>query len=180
MSSASVIFYLLCLLIGSTAFLAVTSTKIFRAAIYLLFSLIGVAGLYFYMDQEFIAAVQIIVYVGGIIVLIIFSIFLTQDSGSDMQKPQLWRSIASGAAVVFGFLFTWLCINEFNLKSTAENNPLLGTTKELGQKLLSTEAGGYILPFEMVGLLLLAAMIGCIVIAVKIKNDSQEKGEITL
>lgn len=179
MSSSSIVFYILCLMIGSSAFLAVTSTKIFRAAIYLLFSLIGIAGLYFYMDQEFIAAVQIIVYVGGIIVLLIFSIFLTQDSGSDMQKPQLWRSIASGGAVIFGFLFTWLCINEFALDSTKPAGNL-GSTRELGQKLLSTEAGGYILPFEMIGLLLLAAMIGCIVIAVKIKNDSQLNKEATL
>jgi NADH-quinone oxidoreductase subunit J len=166
-------------MIGSTAFLAVTSTKIFRAAIYLLFSLIGIAGLYFYMDQEFIAAVQIIVYVGGIIVLLIFSIFLTQDSGSNMLKPQLWRSILSGAVVLFGFLFTWLCINEFALVGTKSAGNL-GTTSELGHQLLSTEAGGYILPFEMVGLLLLAAMIGCIVIAVKIKNDSQLNKEATL
>lgn len=179
MSSSGVIFYLLCLLIGSTAILAVTSTKIFRAAIYLLFSLIGIAGLYFYMNQEFIAAVQIIVYVGGIIVLIIFSIFLTQNSGTNMEKPQLWRSIASGAAVLFGFLFSLLCIHGF---ANTENLPLsdLGTTKALGRQLLSTEAGGYILPFEMVGLLLLAAMIGCIVIAVKIKNDSQLNKEATL
>ena len=52
-----------------------TTTKIFRAAIFLLFSLMGVAGLYFWMHVEFVAAVQIIVYVGGIVVLIIFSIF---------------------------------------------------------------------------------------------------------
>ena len=58
-----------------------TTTKIFRAAIFLLFTLIGVAGLYFWMQIEFVAAVQIIVYVGGIVVLIIFSIFLTQQSG---------------------------------------------------------------------------------------------------
>ena len=68
--------------------LAVTSRKIFRSAIWLLFSLIGIAGLYFWFQVDFIAAVQIIVYVGGIVVLIIFSIFLTQQSGKEMPNPQ--------------------------------------------------------------------------------------------
>ena len=76
MNGAQIIFYLISAFVLGTAVLAVTSTKIFRSAIWLLFSLIGVAALYFWMQVEFIAAVQIIVYVGGIVVLIIFSIFL--------------------------------------------------------------------------------------------------------
>ena len=91
-----------------TAMLAVTTRKIFRSAIWLLFSLIGVAGLYFWLQVEFIAAVQIIVYVGGIVVLIIFSIFLTQQSGKEMPKPPVLRSIVSMPCSLFGFAFTYL------------------------------------------------------------------------
>ena len=81
MSASAVVFYILSLFILASGLLAVTSRKIFRSAIWLLFSLTGIAGLYFWLQMEFIAAVQIVVYVGGIVVLIIFSIFLTQQSG---------------------------------------------------------------------------------------------------
>src|ERR1700760_380654 len=102
MNASTVIFYLLSAIIIGGGLLAVTSRKIFRAAIYLLFSLIGIAGLYFYLNYEFIAAVQIVVYVGGIVVLILFSIFLTQGSGEDMKKPVLGRAIFSALAAMLG------------------------------------------------------------------------------
>ena len=88
MSISSVIFYLISAVILGFGFLAVTTRKIFRAAIYLLFSLIGIAGMYFFLEYEFIAAVQIVVYVGGIVVLIIFSIFLTHKAGDDLALPE--------------------------------------------------------------------------------------------
>jgi len=83
--------------------LAVTTKKIFRAAIWLLFSLVGVAALYFWMQVEFIAAVQIIVYVGGVVVLIIFSIFLTHSAGSEMPRPPVKRTVFSLLAVLLGY-----------------------------------------------------------------------------
>ncbi len=84
--------------------LAVTSRKIFRSAIWLLFSLTGIAALYFWMEMEFIAAVQIVVYVGGIVVLIIFSIFLTQQSGDEMPAPLRSRTVFSALAAVVAVL----------------------------------------------------------------------------
>jgi NADH-quinone oxidoreductase subunit J len=108
--TASNNFYILAAFILGTAVLSVTTTKIFRSAIWLLFSLIGIAGLYFWLEVEFIAAVQIVVYVGGIVVLIIFSIFLTQQSGKEMPKPPMLRGIASVLAVhlVYIDLFSYL------------------------------------------------------------------------
>src|ERR1700704_411027 len=110
MSASAIIFYLISAFILTTGILSVASRKIFRSAIWLLFSLVGIAALYFWMELTFIAAVQIIVYVGGIVVLIIFSIFLTQQSGKEMAKPSIVRTIASALAVVFGFAFTYLLI----------------------------------------------------------------------
>lgn len=66
MNAEAIIFYCISALVLGGGLLAVTSRKIFRSAIWLLASLVGVAGLYFWMRVEFIAAVQIIVYVGGI------------------------------------------------------------------------------------------------------------------
>jgi len=82
MNASVILFYLIAALILGGGVLAVTSKKIFRSAIWLLSSLIGIAALYFWMEVEFIAAIQIVVYVGGIVVLIIFSIFLTQNAAS--------------------------------------------------------------------------------------------------
>ena len=81
MTGSDIIFYLLATLCVVFALLSVTTRQIFRAAIYLLFTLIGIAGIYFWLQYEFIAAVQIVVYVGGIVVRISFSIFLTQQAG---------------------------------------------------------------------------------------------------
>src|SRR5678815_2980773 len=94
MSASVIIFYIISAFILATGVFAMTTSKIFRSAIWLLFSLMGVAALYFWLQVEFIAAVQIVVYVGGIVVLIIFSIFLTQQSGKEMVKPPILRTIS--------------------------------------------------------------------------------------
>src|SRR5580698_9508558 len=106
MSASAVVFYILSLSILASALLAVTSRKIFRSAIWLLFSLTSIAGLYFWLQMEFIAAVQIVVYVGGIVVLIIFSIFLTQQSGKDLPSPVRSRALFSTLATCAGFALT--------------------------------------------------------------------------
>jgi NADH-quinone oxidoreductase subunit J len=171
MTAYQIIFYILAAFILGTATLSVTSRKIFRSAIWLLFALIGIAGLYFWMEVEFIAAVQIVVYVGGIVVLIIFSIFLTQQSGKEMQRPPLMRMIASALAVLFGFAFTALLIyqNGFVPVGAAFSTEV----SRIGEALISTEENGFSLPFEVVSILLLAAMIGCIVIALKTKPKEE-------
>src|SRR6476659_6995122 len=113
MTASQVIFYILSAFILGTAILSVTTRKIFRSAIWLLFSLIGVAGFYFWLRVEFIAAVQIVVYVGGIVVLIIFSVFLTQQAGNQMSKPLASRSIFSALAILSGFAFSYFLIAQY-------------------------------------------------------------------
>jgi NADH-quinone oxidoreductase subunit J len=173
MSLSAGIFYFIAAFTLVTAFLAVTSRKIFRAAIALLSSLVGIAAVYFWMQVEFIAAVQIIVYVGGIVVLIIFSIFLTQDSGKVLPPPSLKRKLFAALAVIFGFAFSYNLVQNhpFPLPSTQAFAP---TVADYGTRLLSTTEHGYILPFEVVSMLLLAAMIGCIVIAMR-TNEVEKK-----
>ena len=166
MNASAVIFYLIAAFILIAGLLAVTSRKIFRSAIWLLFSLVGIAALYFWMQVEFIAAVQIIVYVGGIVVLIIFSIFLTQQSGKEMPQPSVARIVFSILAVLFGIVFTGSLVNQYFTNRTV-SRPFSVSIAEIGTQMLSTTEHGYILPFEVVSMLLLAAMIGCIVIAMK-------------
>jgi NADH-quinone oxidoreductase subunit J len=170
MTASQIIFYILAAFILGTAILYVTTTKIFRSAIWLLFSLIGIAGLYFWLEVEFIAAVQIVVYVGGIVVLIIFSIFLTQQSGKEMPKPPMLRSIASVLAVLFGFALTYFLIYQNDFK--AGDKSFDWSVSKIGNQMLATGENGYALPFEVVSILLLAAMVGCIVIAIKVPGGA--------
>lgn len=171
MTASQIIFYLISAFILSMGVLSVTSRKIFRSAIWLLFSLIGIAALYFWMDVQFIAAVQIVVYVGGIVVLIIFSIFLTQQSGKEMPKAPLLRTIAGALAVLFGFAFTYLLIDQYGFLTI--DQPFDSDVARIGNAMLNTQEGGYALPFEVVSILLLAAMVGCIVIALKTKPEEK-------
>src|SRR5215212_1448316 len=113
MSASAILFYAISAFILGMGLLAVTSTKIFRSAIWLLLSLVGIAALYFWMQVQFVAAVQIVVYVGGIVVLIIFSIFLTQQSGTEMPKPKMKTIIFSLLATLFGIGFTYNLINQY-------------------------------------------------------------------
>ena len=175
MTGATIIFYLLATLTLVSAFLAVTTRMIFRAAIYLLFSLIGIAGIYFWLQYEFIAAVQIVVYVGGIVVLIIFSIFLTQQAGEQLPKQKLGRQLFSALAAFCGFALIMLQLYEHAFKKTY-NPAIAPNVTNIGNQMLGLNTNGYALPFEVVSMLLLAALVGCIVIALKSKpNESNEQ-----
>src|SRR3970040_2246965 len=101
MEMGKIIFYLICTMIITFGLLCVTTRKLFRSAIYLLFALVNVAALYFFLNYEFIAAVQIVVYVGGIIVLILFSLFLTQQAGVDLPVPSLGRVVFASSLAFF-------------------------------------------------------------------------------
>lgn len=175
MTASQIIFYIISAFILGTGLLAVTTRKIFRSAIWLLFSLIGIAALFFWMQLEFIAAVQIIVYVGGIVVLIIFSIFLTQKAGSEMPAPLRSRKFFAMLAVLIGFILSYTLIYQYNFQ-TSNTQQLNITVNNIGSQMLSTSEGGYALPFEVVSVLLLAAMIGCIVIAAP-SNSSKDKNK---
>jgi len=169
MSGATIIFYLLAALTLVSGVLSVSTRQIFRAAIYLLFSLIGIAGLYFWLNYQFIAAVQIVVYVGGIVVLIIFSIFLTQQAGEKLPKQKIGRKIFSALAVFCGFALTMVQLYQHIFYETPEQAVPVNVLN-VGKKMLGVNEEGYALPFEIVSMLLLAALIGCIVIAMKEKK----------
>ena len=171
MTASQVIFYIIAAFILGCGLLSMTTRKIFRSAIWLLFSLLGVSALYFWLQVEFIAAVQIVLYVGGIVVLIIFSVFLTQQSGKEMPKAPMKRIIAGILAVLFGFAFTYFLIYKYDFKTGDGKFDM--EVSRIGTQMLSTGENGFALPFEVVSILLLSAMIGCIVIALKKKPEEK-------
>ncbi len=157
------IFYILSFIIIAFAVASVSSRKMLRSVIYLLFVLCGIAGIYFLIDYNFLAAIQLTVYAGGIIVLIIFSVLLVHHIEMELEMAKVSRKILTGLLCALGlgvFLYT-IYTNDFNV---IENN-ITTSTAHIGSKLLSYDTGGFILPFEVVSVLLLAAMIGAIVIA---------------
>ena len=170
MSATAIIFYILAALILSFGVLTVFTRKIFRAAVFLLLTLIGIAGLYILMDMQFIAALQIIIYVGGIVVLIIFSIFLTHQAGESLPRELPRRIVFSMLLAGIGLLFTgWIILHHAFMPAGVP--AIEHTVRNIGEQLLSYKAFGYAFPFEVVSILLLAALVGSIVIAIKDKAE---------
>lgn len=146
--------------------LTVTTRKILRAATYLLFVLFATAALYFKLDYEFLGTVQIAVYAGGIVVLFVFSILLTTKPGDNSEKLAsksrlLGLTAALAAAVVGGWALVTRALDAAATLPTMENPDM----KTIGEALLGTGHGGYLLPFEAISVLLLACIIGGVVVA---------------
>ncbi|POY39586.1 NADH-quinone oxidoreductase subunit J [Flavobacterium alvei] len=170
-----ILFYILALIMIVAAIASVTSRKMLRSVIYLLFVLIGVAGIYFLIDYNFLAAVQLTVYAGGIIVLVIFSVLLVHHIEMELEMAKLSKKIITAIACLVGlgvFLATIYSTN-FNVVENSKTT----TVEDIGRGLLSYDAGGFILPFEVISVLLLAAMIGAIIIG---KGDKLTKNDDTL
>jgi len=154
--------------------LTVTSRKILRAATALMFVLIATAGLYFLLQVNFLAAVQLMIYAGGIVVLIIFSILLTHHMEHQFDLAEPRKAVPAALAAVAGAALCIVTILQFDFASriefatqTAELEP---TIKTFGRAFLSYGEKGYVLPFEVISILLLAAMVAAIMIAKKNKQ----------
>lgn len=157
-------FYILSGMILVFSLLTVTSRRILRAAVYLLFVLLGSAGLFFMLNFNFLAAVQLTVYAGGIIVLIIFSIMLTSHVNEKLEAAGAKKSVFSFLAVAAGAAVTLYAILNYSFPSVSDRvND--SSMKTIGTMLLSYKDDGYVLPFEVISILLLAAMVGAIIIA---------------
>ena len=158
-----VIFYILAIIMVASAVAAVSSRKMLRSVVYLLFVLIGAAGLYFQMDYNFLAAIQLTVYAGGIVVLIIFSVLLIQHIEMELEVAKKFRQSISALLCLVGLSIVLATIYAHPFEAAGVTGTT--TTAEIGRALLSTEKQGFILPFEVISILLLSAMIGAIVIA---------------
>lgn len=170
-----IVFYILAILMIVFAIASVTSRKMLRSVVYLLFVLIGIAGIYFLIDYNFLAAIQLTVYAGGIIVLIIFSVLLVHHIEMELEMAKLSKKLLTGFLCLLGlsvFLFT-IYSTDFKVVENYKTT----SVSDIGMGLLSYDAGGFVLPFEVISILLLAAMIGAIIIG---KGDKLTKNDDTL
>lgn len=181
-----IMFCIFAAIILGSAVMCVMTKRIMRAATFLLFVLLGVAGMYFVLGYTYLGAAQISVYAGGIIMLYVFAIRLVSK-----QTLQGMVERFKGSRVVNGILIAVLglvTVGLVLLKNTAIN--LCTTIDEqveelpmdkIGDQLLGTGINGYILPFEFISIFLLACIIGGIMIARKDKvEDNNVKEEDTL
>ena len=158
-----IFFYIFAIIIIVMALASVTSRKILRAVIYLLLTLLGIAGLYFMLEYNFLGAIQMAVYGGGIIILFIFAVFLVHQIDGKLEEPSITKKIIMALISAFGAGITLLTIYAHPFKVVEATKEF--DIKDIGRGLLETGDGGFILPFEVISVLLLASMIGSIIIA---------------
>jgi NADH-quinone oxidoreductase subunit J len=156
------IFLLMSALVIGSAFWVVFSPSLIHSAVSLMFTLFGTAGLYIFLYADFIAATQVVIYVGGILVLIIFGVMLTnridQSSIASSSKNQFVGGLCSLAIFVLlvGVIFnTPWHINSVEIQED--------TVSIIGRMLLNE----YLLPFEIASILLLAALMGAALLSRK-------------
>jgi NADH:ubiquinone oxidoreductase subunit 6 (subunit J) len=143
---------------GSGA-LVVTSAQLVRAGLYLVISLGANAGLYLVLGAELVAWVQVLVYVGAVVVLLLFAVMLTRapiGASKDLNRPA-WPAALIGAGVGIGL--TALLADAF--RWTVYPQPEPGTAERMGTQIF----GNWVLPFEVLSILLLAALVGAIILS---------------
>lgn len=169
--SVTVLFYVFALMSAGSAVAMVISRNIVRTAVALLFTLLGVGGLYFLLDAEFLAAVQLVVYAGGTLILIVFGVMLTSKSPFSKFEPKLVEVIVAMSIAAVLLVALLMAINN--------SMPTFGTPEQptgarypvdlLGQALL----GDYLVPFELSSVLLLVVMIGAAYLAKGRKHEAE-------
>ncbi|MEW6606159.1 MAG: NADH-quinone oxidoreductase subunit J [bacterium] len=158
-------FYVLAGIAVISAILVVSLKSLVHCVVSLALLLLTVAGLYITLWAEFIAIVQVLIYVGAVIVLFLFLIMLTyriSDKGIKQSNEQKGISATLAGLLLF-LLITVLTKTTWNVTPTSE---VANTTAKIGNLLLTT----YVFPFELISLVLLACLIGAIVIAKKEDN----------
>ena len=151
--------------VGSIAALAVvTARNVVHAALYLVVTLASVGVTFLLVGAEFVGWVQILIYVGAIVILFLFGLMLTKAPiGRDtLDNTRRWLGLAVGVGIFAGLVF--LIQDAFDVRGDAwAFEPVHATTEQVGASMFRS----YILPFEAISFLLLAALIGAVVLARK-------------
>lgn len=159
----TIVFWTLAAVAVLSALMAATAPKIVHAAFGLMGAFFGVAGLYAMLGADFLALSQVIVYVGGILVLLVFGILLTGRTRGALgleERPKILYPTLAGGLLLFGLL---LGIRNTDFHPTPNPPDPQPTAPEIGRAFLDPDQ--YLLPFELASVLLLAALIGAAYLA---------------
>jgi NADH-quinone oxidoreductase subunit J len=156
-----VVFWALAVAMTGSAIRVVTTRNVVHAALYLVATLLGAATMFILLFAEFVAWVQVLVYVGAIVVLMLFGLMLTRaDIGkANFDNDQRWLAALCSLAL-FG-VTSWVLVDAFEGQEISLERSVGTTTESVGEAIFAA----YVLPFEVVSVLLLAALVGAVVIA---------------
>jgi NADH-quinone oxidoreductase subunit J len=162
MDLSTAVFYLVAIITVGSALMVAFSRNIIYSAFSLLGTFAGVAGLYIFLGADFVAGVQLLIYVGGILVLILFAVMLTHRI-TDVQITN--RAAGRIPALIITGVFIYLLIQTIRETSWVKVKEVVfqPTTAKIGDLFLDS----YLLPFELASVVLLAALIGAVVISRK-------------
>ena len=167
-----IMFGILAVIILGSALMCVMTTRIMRAATFMLFVLFGVAGLYFLLDYTYLGAAQISVYAGGVTMIFVFAIQLVSKRTLQglVERIKISRIIWGGLLTVVSCVVVILVLlkNQYMYVAMARPDEEI-PMKNIGLALMGADKYQYVLPFEFISLFLLACIIGGLVIARKEK-----------
>lgn len=164
------LFYALALILVTFSILTVTARNPVRSAVYLVSALLAVAGFFFLMEAEFVGAVQVLVYVGGIMVLFLFVIMLVSIESLERQPKvsRQWRTGVVLAVVLCLELSLLIFRGTVSLEEGMAESGIIATTETMNTEAVGTVLySTYLLPFEIASVLLLVAIVGAVVLAKK-------------
>ena len=171
MEASELVFYLFALLTVLSAAAVVTLPNVVHAAFSLMVTLFSVAGLYVFLQADFLAATQVIVYVGGILVLILFGVLMTSSKLVMKVNIEVSKWQMFGGIIVSSALFVVLSLLTFetpwNVLSEVVNSSD-STVEQIGIAILQKK---FLLPFEVASIILLIALIGAVFIS---RTEEQE------
>jgi NAD(P)H-quinone oxidoreductase subunit 6 len=162
-SPADLLFYLFAAITIASAAVVALGRNILHSVFFLLVAFTGVAGLFVLLHADFLAAVQVIVYVGGILVLILFAVMMTRKVRTPEVSNEavgVWRGLLLGATALAVLVVLTLKTTWFGGRPAGTPGADLNTVDNLGQSLLS----GYLFPFEVASVVLLAALVAAAIL----------------
>ena len=163
-------FYIFALLVCISAWAIVLNRNIVRMAVCLLATLAGSAGMYFMLEAEFLAAIQLIVYAGGTLILIIFGVMLTSKNPFTHFRVQLWEQmVAVALALALGGLVLFALVRTPHVTGANQLAPSSGyeQVQAIGEGFLTSQ----LVAFEVAGVLLLVVMVGAAYMARRRRNS---------
>ncbi|MFQ6145372.1 NADH-quinone oxidoreductase subunit J [Streptomyces seoulensis] len=168
-TGVEIAFLLVGLATFGAALVTVTTKQLVHAALWLVVTLGGLAVEYLLLTAEFIAWVQVLIYVGSVVVLLLFGLMLTKapiGRSPDADSPNRWAALA--VAVAAAAALVWVVADAFRTTWIDLDGAAAGTTRVTGESLFQH----WVLPFEALSVLLLAALVGAIVLSRKAKVDA--------
>ncbi len=173
MSGIEILFIALALLASASGLLAVTSPRVVHCALWLVVCLGALAGVYLVLGAEVVALVQLLVYVGAVVVLVIFALMLTRapvEPSERLNGPPFQRMAAGAAGIAVGGILAGTLIyaiggTEVQVRSEQ------GSARSIGEAVFS----GWLLPFELLSVLLLAALVAAIAVSRKAPGSKRDE-----